>query len=94
VISEARPRRTDALLLYVNANHPIQREFELFEAVRHLTGPARRAFLEQACLQDPATRDRIEELVALQSDAEKFFAGATDLASLLRCSTEDGRPKK
>jgi hypothetical protein len=68
----------------MKAELAIQREYELFDAACHLTGPAaRRAFLEQACPQNPAMWHRIEELVALQPVAERFFAVAN---SHLCCS--------
>jgi hypothetical protein len=75
----------------------MQWEIELFEAAGHLIGLAtRRAYLEQACSQDAAMRDRIEELLTFQSDAEKFFATAeNELSSLLRqtCDVNPVRPE-
>ena len=62
----------------------MQREAELFEAASRLTDPAaRQAFLEQACRHNPAKRQRIEWLLALQPDAEQFFAEAEDARSRL-----------
>jgi tetratricopeptide (TPR) repeat protein len=50
-------------------------EEELFDAARVLADPdERRAFLEGACRGDPELRSRIEELLAVESEAEQFFA--------------------
>ena len=45
-----------------------------FEAAQELTDSAvRAAFLEQACNGQPALRDRLEKLLAVQSSADEFF---------------------
>jgi serine/threonine protein kinase len=50
-------------------------EKALFAAARELTDTAqRRAFLDQACTDDPALRRRLEEMLAAQTRAEQFFA--------------------
>jgi serine/threonine protein kinase/tetratricopeptide (TPR) repeat protein len=55
----------------------ISQEEILFDAARNLTKPAaRRAFLEQACADDPALRGRIEALLAAEAAAENFFTDA------------------
>ena len=49
----------------------------LFDAARNLAGPlARRAFLDQACLNDPGLRAKVEALLAAEAEAEKFFNDA------------------
>jgi hypothetical protein len=58
----------------MNGDISIQRETELFDAASHLNDAAsRRAFLAQACGENPALRERVEKLLAVQPDAEKFF---------------------
>jgi hypothetical protein len=79
----------------VNAELSIQREYELFEAASRMSRTAaRRAFLKQACSQDPVMRGRVEELLALQSNAEKFFAAiANELPSVLQREPDIEPPK-
>jgi serine/threonine protein kinase len=55
-----------------------QQEESLFEAARQLTTvAARRAFLDQACAGQPELRDRVESLLAVESDANQFFNAAS-----------------
>src|SRR5512135_2281955 len=62
-------------------NAAIQREEELYDAARKLSDPAgRRAYLDSACAGDPALRARVENLLALAAEAERFFTeGGTAL---------------
>jgi serine/threonine protein kinase len=54
--------------------HTKEREEALFDAARQLNGSGvRRAFLDQACMGDPALRARIEELLSAQAEADRFF---------------------
>ncbi|MDA1273017.1 MAG: serine/threonine-protein kinase [Verrucomicrobia bacterium] len=56
---------------------PGSQEELLFDAARKLTDPAqRKAFLDAACANHPQMRQRIEDLLAAQSDAEKIFEQA------------------
>src|SRR5687768_1643436 len=49
-------------------------EETIFDAALRLTDPARRrAFLAAACADNPTLLQRIEELLAAQSQADKFF---------------------
>ena len=62
----------------------------LFDAARHLASPAaRRAFLDQACLEDPQLRARVEALLAAQTDADKFFS---EIAPYASASLADSEP--
>jgi serine/threonine protein kinase len=55
-------------------NAATQREEDLYAAAQQLTDPAaRRGFLDRGCVGDPALRTRIEELLAAEQDAERFF---------------------
>jgi hypothetical protein len=46
----------------------------LFEAARQLTSAsARRAFLDEACVDDAPLRTKVEALLAAQEEADKFF---------------------
>ena len=58
-----------------------QREEEIFsEAQKLATVPERKAFLDNACRGEDDLRSRVEELLDIQEDAEKFFAeGKADL---------------
>jgi serine/threonine protein kinase len=52
-------------------------EEALFDAARNLASPAaRRAFLDQACTDDPGLRAKVEALLAAEAEAEKFFNDA------------------
>ncbi len=52
-------------------------EEALFDAARNLASPAaRRAFLDQACTDDPGLRAKVEALLAAEAEAEKFFKDA------------------
>jgi len=56
-------------------NNASRNEKALFTAARELTDTAqRRAFLDQACADDPPMRQRLEEMLASQTKAEQFFA--------------------
>ena len=56
--------------------HNSQREQSLFEAALEITNLAeRQAFLDQACGDDHALRNRIERLLGLLQNAETFFTG-------------------
>jgi len=60
-----------------------QREEELFDAARKLTGAAAcRAFLDQACHGDSSLRARIEDLLRDEQEAEEFFAETGSALSL------------
>ena len=51
-----------------------QREEEIFAGAQKLAeGASRIAFLDEACAGESALRARVEELLAVQGDAEKFF---------------------
>jgi serine/threonine protein kinase len=51
-----------------------EREEELFDVARRLTGAAEcSAFLDRACAGDSALRARIEDLLAAGAEAERFF---------------------
>jgi len=68
----------------------------LFDAARQLTNPAaRRAFLDQACVEDAQLRARVEALLSAQTDAEKFFSeiapyAAASLVGLKPSATQPG----
>jgi hypothetical protein len=52
----------------------IKQEETVFDAARQLKDPAeRKAFLDHACAGDDALRARVEELLAIKTDAENFF---------------------
>jgi serine/threonine protein kinase len=54
-----------------------QQEEAIFDAARNLSDPvAKKAFLDQACLNAPESRERIENLLAAGTDAEDFFREA------------------
>jgi len=54
----------------------MKQEVELFDAARRLNDEtSRRAFLEQACGENRALRERVEKLLAVEAEAEKFFQG-------------------
>ena len=55
--------------------HALEREAEIFAAARELQrGAGRDAFLEKACAGDTELRRRIDDLLAVEDDAERFFA--------------------
>ena len=55
-------------------------EKALFDTARSLMDPAAsRAFLDQACGGNPVLRGRLEELLAVQDPAEKFFESPVEL---------------
>jgi serine/threonine protein kinase len=60
-----------------------QQEEALFEAARNLSSqPAREAFLDQACAQDPELRAKIESLLKADAEAEEFFNDALKFRNL------------
>jgi serine/threonine protein kinase len=59
-----------------------QQEEALFDAARNLTDPpARQAFLDQACAGDEGLRARLEELLAAQAEADRFFSDGSPFGS-------------
>ena len=61
-----------------------EQEEDLFCEALSRTDPAQRAaFLGQACAGKPVLRVRVEEMLAVHAEAEKFFACA-ELATHLR----------
>ena len=67
-------------------------EETLFDAARNLANPAaRRAFLDQACVDDPDLRARIEALLEAGAQAEDFFKDAVRFGTQSRgVPTESG----
>ena len=63
-----------------------QREEALFQAASQLTGPARSAFLAQACADNAALRARLEALLAAHEASAGVLADepAADSRALLR----------
>ncbi|HUA67874.1 MAG TPA: hypothetical protein VMA13_04935 [Candidatus Saccharimonadales bacterium] len=54
-----------------------EREEDLFfEALRQPDPVKRSVFLGRACVGKPALRARVEKLLAVQTEAERFFAEA------------------
>jgi serine/threonine protein kinase len=65
----------------------LSREEEVFDAARKLDDPAEReAYLEQACVDDPKLRERVESLLSVHSHAEVLF---TECISALRTSSDN-----
>jgi hypothetical protein len=61
-----------------------EQEMDLVCEAGSLADPAKRgAFLDQACAGNSNLRTRVEELLVIHAEAEKFFAGA-ELATHLR----------
>jgi serine/threonine protein kinase len=61
----------------------------LFDAARQLASPAaRRAFLDQACIEDVQLRARVEALLSAQTDAEKFFSDIGPFAAASLAGSE------
>ncbi|HEU5078862.1 MAG TPA: serine/threonine-protein kinase [Opitutaceae bacterium] len=57
-------------------NAQTQREEDIFDAARLIKNPReRQSFLERSCRGDAALRERIEQLLAVESEAEAFFSG-------------------
>jgi len=54
-------------------NNPPDREIAVFDIARQLPAPARAAYLDEACLGDPAMRERIEELLRASEEAGAFM---------------------
>ncbi len=64
----------------------------LFEAARQLSSAtARRAFLDEACVDDAPIRARVEALLAAQDEADKFFVEISPFARK-RQPAEDAMP--
>src|SRR5438128_2086244 len=63
-------------------NATTQREEEIFDAARNLPDRvAREAYLRQACGGDEALRVRLDRLLAVAAEADRFFAeGGTALS--------------
>jgi len=70
-----------------------QREEEIFgEAQKLADAAARQAFLDKACGADAGLRARVEELLAIQTEAEKFFEeGKAALARAETIAEDAGR---
>ena len=63
--------------LEIRMTKTTQQEEALFDAARNLSSPeARRAFLDQACVNNPELRRRIESLLEAEMEADKFFDDA------------------
>jgi hypothetical protein len=63
---------------------------EIFEAALEIKDDAeRKAMLERACAGDAHLRARIEELLASQGEADRFF---TDCVTAIAASTEELTP--
>jgi hypothetical protein len=61
-----------------------EQEMDLFYEAVILADPAKRgAFLDQACAGNSNRRTRVEELLVLHAESEKFFASA-ELATHLK----------
>ncbi|MEO7100629.1 MAG: serine/threonine-protein kinase [Luteolibacter sp.] len=57
-------------------------EMILFDGLSNIADPGQRAaFLDQTCRDNPALRMRLEQLLALRDDAEKYFTAGPDEAS-------------
>src|SRR5579871_3925825 len=71
-----------------------QREEEIFsEAQKLATAPERKAFLDNACRGEDDLRSRVEELLDIQEDAEKFFAeGKASLVPPINGSANSDHP--
>ena len=63
-------------------NATTQREEEIFDTARNLTdAAAREAFLDRACAGDAALRARLDRLLGVAPEADRFFAeGGTSLS--------------
>ena len=60
-----------------------EQEMDLFYEAAMLADPAKRgAFLDQACAGNSNLRARVEKLLVIHAEAEKFFASA-ELATCL-----------
>ncbi len=58
-------------------NERERKEIEVFNAALELSaGAQREAYLEQACHDEPALRQKVQALLQVQEDAEAFFHGA------------------
>ena len=56
-----------------------QPEIDLFDEALKLSDPVQRVdFLNRACAGRPVLRVRLEELLALHAEAERFFAQPAD----------------
>src|SRR5438309_1781149 len=63
-------------------NAATQREEEIFDTARNLADPAARAaFLDRSCAGEPALRTRLDQLLGVAPEADRFFAeGGTSLS--------------
>ncbi len=69
-------------------------EEALFDAARNLASPAaRRAFLDQACTDDPGLRAKVEALLAAEAEAEKFFNDAALSVVLTAAGSQEAAVK-
>ena len=61
-----------------------RRELEdtLYYAALQLDGPARRLFLDQACLDNPSLRAALDDLLAAQEEAEQLLERGRDALGL------------
>jgi hypothetical protein len=58
-------------------NELTQKEWDLFcEALDFADPAARRSFLDRACAGDVTLRKHVEKLLAIQPQADRFFAAA------------------
>ncbi len=71
-----------------------QREEEIFaEAQKLATAPERKAYLDDACRGEDDLRARVEQLLSIQADAEKFFAeGKASLVPPTNSGISRGQP--
>jgi WD40 repeat protein/serine/threonine protein kinase len=69
-----------------------KQEAAIFEAACEVSDPVqRRAFLDEACANDPALRSRLEKMLAGFAEAEEFFLeGAAARDSAMRTDTAGG----
>ena len=57
----------------------IKKEVRIFDAALRLTRPeARQTYLDRVCYRNSVLRVRVEKLLAVQAQAERFFASAAD----------------
>ena len=65
-----------------------QEEDLFFEALSRTDPAERTAFLDQTCAGKPVLRARVEKMLAVHAEADKFFAEAELAISLLLMETE------
>jgi len=67
-----------------------QLEDSLFFAALHVTDPEqRRLFLDQACLDDPALRESVEQMLATHEDADRLIDRGRDAIALAAAEIRD-----